>query len=77
MAFLWLLWFPPAAGNPNCPYYWLLLNKTNSERLKVHMCADDVAQSTTQLLTISQKLIIHVTDLLLLLNHYNFSVRTC
>lgn len=36
MAFLW---FPPAAGNPNCPFYWRLFTKTNGERFKgPHMC---------------------------------------
>lgn len=38
---------------------------------------EDMAQHTTQLLTISQTLILHITDLLLLLNHYNLSVRVC
>lgn len=74
MAFLGVLWFPPAAGNPNCPYYWLLFNKTNSERLKVHTCAQDMAAHTAQLLTITQKLILHIAALLSLLNHCNLSV---
>lgn len=55
----------------------VIIQQAKSEHFQVHTCAEDMAQHTTQLLTISQKLILHIMVLLLLLNHYNLSVRVC